>query len=48
MQESEEAVKSARSVGVPTHHYDKDVRDLAALENFWISSDPAGSLIKPL
>jgi HAD superfamily hydrolase (TIGR01509 family) len=31
-----EAVESARSVGIDTHYYDKDVRDLAALEAFLV------------
>lgn len=30
----EESVNSARSVGITTHHYDKDGRDLVALKKF--------------
>ncbi|PIV51907.1 hypothetical protein COS18_01515 [Candidatus Falkowbacteria bacterium CG02_land_8_20_14_3_00_36_14] len=30
----EEAVKSARSVGIKTFHYNKDKKDLASLKNF--------------
>jgi FMN phosphatase YigB (HAD superfamily) len=30
----EGAVKSARTVGIATYHYDKDKRDLVALKNF--------------
>ena len=32
-----DAVKSAESVGIKTHHFDKDKRDLKALKNFLIS-----------
>lgn len=31
---SEEAVKSARSLGINSFHYDKDAKDLAALKKF--------------
>lgn len=31
---SDEAVKSAKSVGITTYHYDKDTRDLIALGKF--------------
>ena len=31
---NEDAVKSARSVGITTYHYDKDKRDLADLKRF--------------
>jgi len=30
----EEAVKSAKSVGITAYHYDKDKKDLVALKNF--------------
>lgn len=30
----QEAVKSAKSVGITTYHYDKDQKDLIALKNF--------------
>lgn len=29
-----EAVKSAESVGIPTHHYDREKKDLVALKQF--------------
>jgi FMN phosphatase YigB (HAD superfamily) len=29
-----EAVKSARSVGITTHHYDRELKDLVALQQF--------------
>ena len=32
-----DAVKSARSVGIKTYHFDKDKRDLNALKDFLIS-----------
>ncbi|MBP7846053.1 MAG: hypothetical protein KA007_01305 [Candidatus Pacebacteria bacterium] len=32
-----DAVKSAESMGIKTHHFDKDKRDLQALKNFLIS-----------
>ena len=31
---SEQAVKSAQSIGITTYHYDKDKKDLEALEQF--------------
>lgn len=31
---NEEAVKSARSVGITTYHYDKDEKDIDALKDF--------------
>lgn len=31
---NEDAVKSARSVGIATHHYDKDKKDLVGLKKF--------------
>ena len=31
---SPEAVKSAESVGIKTHHYDPDKKDLTAIKNF--------------
>lgn len=31
---NEDAAKTAQSVGIKTYHYDKDKRDLKALENF--------------
>ncbi len=31
---NEEAVKSAQSIEINTHHYDKDRKDLEALESF--------------
>ncbi len=31
---SEDAVKSARSLGINSHHYDKEAKDLAALKKF--------------
>ena len=31
---NEEAVKSARSVGITTYHYDKDEKDIDALKGF--------------
>jgi len=31
---NEEAVKSAQSVGITTHHYDRDKKDLVALKKF--------------
>ena len=30
-----DAVKSAKSVGIITHHYDKDLKDLDALKKFF-------------
>lgn len=31
-----DAVKSARSVGIQTYHYDKDVKDFGALKDFLV------------
>ena len=31
---NEEAVETARSVGITAHHYDKDAKNLKALKNF--------------
>ncbi|HEY4486649.1 MAG TPA: hypothetical protein VJB70_02870 [Candidatus Paceibacterota bacterium] len=31
---NEDAIKSAHSVGITTHHYDKDKKDLTALKQF--------------
>tara|TARA_Y100000031_G_C8167903_1_gene360251 strand:- start:623 stop:1003 length:381 start_codon:yes stop_codon:yes gene_type:complete len=35
---NEDAVKSAQSVGITSHHYDKDKKDLVALKEFLDSS----------
>lgn len=35
---NEDAVKSARSVGIITHHYDKDKKDLESLRRFLADS----------
>jgi FMN phosphatase YigB (HAD superfamily) len=31
---NEDAVKSAKSIGIKTYHYDKDKKDLEALKRF--------------
>ena len=36
---NEDAVKSAKSIGINTYHYDKDKRDLDALKVFLSNSD---------
>jgi HAD superfamily hydrolase (TIGR01509 family) len=40
-----DAVRSARSVGIVTHHFDKDIRDLKALKKF-LDENVWGSIIK--